>query len=46
MKFQQEDKHNSYLEEVLHYISALVTNGIMGQVSLKEFSEALQIKML
>ena len=55
MKFQQEDtfKHYNYREEMLNYISALVPNDKKDEsledsykVSLKEFCEALQIKLL
>ena len=55
IKFQREDslKHYNYLEEVLNYIRALVPNDTTGEilvdsykVSLKEFCEALQIKLL
>ena len=55
MKFKQEDsfKHYNYPEEVLNYIRALIPNNINGdifedshKVSLKEFCEVLQIKLL
>ena len=54
-KFQQEDtfKYSNYPEEMLNYIRAAVPNDIKGEiledsykVSLKEFCEALQIKLL
>ena len=55
MKIQQEDtfKHYNYPEAVLNYIRALGPNDVKGEilenwykVSLKEFCEALQIKLL
>ena len=55
MKFQQEDpfKHYKYPEEMLNYTRALVPNDIKGEiledsynVQLKEFCEALQIKLM
>ena len=55
MKFQQEEtfKHSSRLGKVLNYILALVPNSVKGEmleymynVSLKEFCEALKIKLL
>ena len=55
MKFQQEAffKHYSYPEEMLNYIRPLAPNVIkceiledLYKVSLKDFCEALQIKLL
>ena len=55
MKFQQEDtfKHCNYQELMQNYIRAQVPNDIKGEiledsykVSLKQFCEALQIKLL
>ena len=55
MKFQQEDtfKHCNYQELMQNCIRAQVPNDIKGEiledsykVSLKEFCEALQIKLL
>ena len=55
MKFEQEDtfKHYNFPEEMLNYICALVPTDIkteiledLYKVSLKEFCEALQIRLL